>query len=136
MPDESKVQVRITNVHQTENGTLVPKILSIKASRLFDYVDQIRNEANKRYTPNLSKKFDHLPLLSIWDLADTQEEFVFNAKKDLPKETVYNSKGIPVLIIIPEEEQREIGVNQTQFVPEKKREKYDKHLKNLPKVSV
>lgn len=92
------------------SGKLAPSILSIKASRLFWYVDGMRNEANRKYTPNRSKEFDHLPFLSVWDLADTQEEVKFT-EDDLPVETVVNSKGVPILIILPENHSADMGIN-------------------------
>jgi len=107
---DNTAQVRITNTTTGNNGVLVPSVLSIKASLLLGYILSIRNECNKTYTPNRSSEFDHLPLLSVWDLADTNEEFIFT-EVALPTETVLNSKGVPVLIILPEESTIDMGIN-------------------------
>ncbi len=130
---ENTAQVRITNVTaKTVDVISVPKVLSIKASRLFDYIKQLIGEADKVYTPNKSKEFDHLPLLSVWDLADTGEEVIFNKKKDLPTKTVLNSKGVPILIIIPEDDLSDIGINKFQHLKAKQLAKMEEHVKNIP----
>lgn len=123
----STAQVRITNTIRRTDGVLIPKVLSIKASELPSYLDGLVNEANGVYTPSQSKKFDHLPLLSLYDLADTGEEVFFTAE-DLPTETVVNSKGAPILIIIPEEAEEKIGTNKLTYLSEKERGAYSKVL--------
>ena len=124
-------QVRIGNT-VASRGAAIPKVLSIKASRLNDYVQQLIQECNKTYVPNRSKEFEYLPLLSLCDLADTKEEVFFQGVNDLPKKTVFNSKGVPMLIIIPESEVDEIGLNKFEHLEEKEREKVNEHIKNIP----
>ena len=107
----------------------------VKASALLNYVLSIRNECNKRYTPNRWKEFDHLPLLSVWDLADTQEEVLFTGDA-LPGETVVNSKGVPILIIIPEDSEEDMGINKFEALDSKTKKKMDSFLKeDRPNVS-
>lgn len=128
---ELKAQVRITNMFIRKDGTVIPKILSIKASRLADYVQQLINESNHFGDPHRSSKFDYLPFLAILDVVDTGEEFTFNFVDELPKETVFNSKGIPLLIIIPEEDSREIGVNRFDLLDEETRELVNSFIQSL-----
>lgn len=47
------------------------------------------------------KKFEHYPLLKIvdWTSTEEREAFTFKAEKDLPKETIKNVKGVPLLLI-------------------------------------
>lgn len=104
-------QVRISNVAHIQLGVTSAKVLCIKASCLKDYIDQIRNEANKRSAPNTAQQFAYLPLLSVWDAADTGEEVMFDKAEDLPKETVLNSKGDPILVILPEDHPISLTVN-------------------------
>lgn len=110
-----KAQIRITNI--TKGASVKPfkaaSVLTIKRSALKDYVEQMRVECNKKYTPNRDKDFDHLPLLCVWDIAGTGEEFFFQTIDDLPKKTVLNSKGNPVLIILPEKERDNITVTKS-----------------------
>lgn len=124
--------MRITNIVVKGQEAAVPKVLSIKASKLPQYINSLIDESNKKYTPNRSKKFDHLPLLVLWDLADTGEEFVYQTEKDLPKSTVFNSKGIPVLIIIPEKGADDIGLNKFRHLKKADRDKVATHLNSLP----
>lgn len=120
-------QVRITNTTTNGSGTLIPSVLSIKTSDLLNYVLSIRNECNKKYTPNRWKEFDHLPLLSVWDLADTQEEVLFT-EDALPTENVLNSKGIPILIIIPEDSEEDMGINKFEVLDKETKEKVTKFI--------
>lgn len=128
-------QVRIGNTVASRSGSVVPKVLSIKASRLNDYIQQLIQECNKTYTPNRSKEFESFPLLSLIDLADTKEEVFFQTVDDLPKETVFNSKGIPLLIIIPEIEVDEIGLNKFEHLEKDQKEKVEQFIKNVPRTS-
>lgn len=116
---ETKAQVRITNVSFKSDGSFVPKVLSIKASKLKQYIDMCINECNGKYTPNYSKKFESLPLLCLWDLADTKEQIFFNTESDLPTKTVCSSSGQPMLIIIPETDTVTLGLNQTRHLSKK-----------------
>lgn len=125
---DTTAQVRITNTITNDSGTLVLAVLSIKASALLNYVSSIRDECNRVYTPNESKKHDHLPLLSVYDFADTMEELLFE-EDALPKETVVNSKGVPMLIILPEEAERDMGVNRFESLEEETLEKIKDHIK-------
>jgi len=129
---EYVAQIRITNTITTTRGVVSPRVLSIKASKLADYIEKEIRQCNKTYTPNRSKEYEHLPLLALWDLADTGEQFVFDSVNDLPKQTVFNSKGIPVLIIIPEKEIDDIGLNKFQHLTKSERVKVSEHLKNVP----
>ena len=121
-------QVRISNTVGSSN---TPRVLSIKASRLSDYIYQLIQEANHVYTPNRSKEFEYMPLVSFYDLADTKEEVYFQSVADLPKESVFNSKGEPLLIIIPESEDEEIGLNKFEHLDPKDKEKIEKHLRDI-----
>lgn len=125
---DSTAQVKITNTITGENGRLIPSVLSIKASALLGYVLSIKNECNRTYTPNRSKEFDYLPLLSVWDLADTGEEYLFK-QDELPKETVLNSKNIPILIILPEEYTKDMGINDFDVLDEETRGRIHNHIK-------
>lgn len=104
-------QVRIHNSILNKNGERVRKVLSIKAGDLFEYVDNIRKEANTKFEPDRSEKFDGWPLLAVVDSFDTGEEVIFPTKEDLPKDMVMNSKGQPILIIIPDDFNVKIGIN-------------------------
>jgi hypothetical protein len=94
----AEVQVKISNVANNTNNT---KILAIKASVLLSYLQRLINESNTKYQPNNSKKYDHLPILAVVDLVDTQEEYVFS-ENELPTEDVVNSKGVVLLKILDE----------------------------------
>lgn len=119
----ARTQVRITNITiRKDGGSFAPKILSIKASVLPAYIKGLLEEANKVYTPERSKKFESLPLLSVWDLADTQEEVIFNTYEDLPTKTVVNSKGAPILIIIPADRAEAIGTNKYKYLKKKEKD--------------
>lgn len=128
---DSTAQVRITNTTINGSGGLLPSVLSIKASALLNYILSIRGECNKKYTPNRWKDFDHLPLLSVWDLADTKEEYFFTEDK-LPTKTVVNSKGVPLLIIIPEDSSEEMGINKFDALDKKTKAKLYEHLEDCP----
>ena len=124
-------QVRINNIRSSK-GRNVPKITSIKASLLKDYLESLIREANGVFTPNRAKEFDYLPLLSVRDLADTGEEIIFKTWDDLPKETVVNSKGVPILIIIPEGSEASMGVNQTEGLKDMERKALSKAMLKNP----
>lgn len=125
-------QVRITNT-TNGGGGLIPSVLSIKASALLNYVLSIRGECNKVYTPNRWKEFDHLPLLSVWDLADTQEEYIFTEDK-LPTEHVLNSKGVPILIILPEDSEEDMGISKFEALDEETKAKMQEVVKESTKT--
>lgn len=126
-------QVRITNASQRKDGVLVPKVLSIKASSLPDYIRQLLGESNKVYTPNRSKEFEHLPVLSVWDIVDTGEEYLFKTMDDLPKKTVFNSQGAPILIILPEEADVAAGTNINTYLTKDEKDKMRKQFKEARK---
>lgn len=128
-------QVRIGNTVASKSDLAVPKVLSIKASRLNDYIQQLIQECNKVYVPNRSKEFESFPLLSLIDLADTKEEVLFQTVDDLPKKTVFNSKGVPLLIIIPETEVDEIGLNKFECLEKDQREKVEQFIKSVPRAA-
>ena len=129
---EYVAQVRITNTLTSAEGAVIPKVLAIKASKFKDYVQQLRLEPNGKYTPNRSEEYGYLPLLSLWDLADTGEQVFYDTFDDLPKETVFNSKGIPILIILPESDMNDIGLNRFDVLDGKTQEKIEKHLAEIP----
>jgi len=131
---ESTAQVRITNTFTSDKGVNVEQVLSIKHSALLPYLNSLVAESNKKYTPNRAEKFRYLPLLSVWDLADTQEEYFFS-EDDLPRETLFNSKGIPILIIIPEEAGTDIGVNKFEYLSDKKNAEMIAHLQTKHRPS-
>lgn len=127
-------QIRITNTVSKPDGVVIPRILSIKGSRLRDFLEQEIAQCNKVYTPNRSKEFEYLPILAVWDLADTQEQWIFQTWADLPTKTIFNEKGVPVLIILPEEELDDIGVNKFKYLKKKEKEAVEKHFKEVPAV--
>jgi len=101
-------QIRISNLGL--NGG--KKVLSIKASDLPRYLEILLDEPNGKFTPKRSREFDHLPLLSLFDLADTGEEVIFKTMAHLPTKSVLNSKGDPLLNILPEDGEERIGINK------------------------
>ena len=108
---EPKAQVVIHNVTSNSQGKSIEKVLSISASELTNYVKRLAQECDTVFEPERSKKFDHLPLLCIKDSYDTQEEFYFKTPADLPPESVKNSKGREVLVVLPEDCPVRTGVN-------------------------
>lgn len=123
-------QVRITNLSLRKDGTPVPKILSIKASVLPKYIASLTAECNK-FESNRSSKFNYLPMLSILDAVDTGEEFTFEFEDELPKETVKNSRGVPILIIIPEEDIMSIGTNRFDLLVEEDYLNFKNYIKSI-----
>lgn len=88
--DSTVPQVRIHN--SVGNSK---KILSMKRSDLLEYVNRIRME------PKEYQKWDYNPFLAVQDF-DTGEEFIYNQEKDIPAESIKNSKGNIILEILPE----------------------------------
>lgn len=122
---ESTAQVRISNIiGQREDGSLKLRVLSIKRSELILYVTKLIDEVDSfKYEPDRSKRYDHLPLLSIIDLEDTGEEFLYKTEAEFPSETVFSSTGTPILIVLPETDSQDIAVNRFDMMDKAAQEK-------------
>lgn len=128
---ESTAQVRISNIiGQREDGSLKLRVLSIKRSELILYVAKLIDEVDSfKYEPERSKRYDHLPLLSLIDLEDTGEEFLYATEAEFPSSTVYSSAGTPILIILPETDAQNITVNRFDIMEEAAQERLYSRLK-------
>ncbi len=103
-------QVTIHNVKIVDGGKK-RAVLSIKESSFRTYIENILKEANSVFEPKASEKYESFPILKLVDSFDTNEEFIFNSFDDLPKSNVLNSKGDPVLYILPETCSIKVGLN-------------------------
>ena len=113
-----EAQVTIHNVVIGKNGKR-EKVLSIKADALPGYVTGISKECDTKFTPNRSEKYESYPLLKVVDTFDTGEEFTFQTIKDFPTDSIVNSKGREVLIILHEGAKLKAGVNLFASAKEK-----------------
>lgn len=80
---------------------ITDKPLQFKTAEDFSayYESQRRQGGNDDVGQPLWKKFAHLPLLKIVDWRGAGGSYEVEFKKELPKETVKNDKGAPLLII-------------------------------------
>jgi hypothetical protein len=106
------MEAQIT-IHNVKTGDSGPKraVLSIKASLLNQYIENLRTEANSVFDKNASSRFESFPLLKLVDSFDTGEEFIYKTVEDLPSESVFNSKNDPVLYILPNDCSVHMGLN-------------------------
>jgi len=63
------------------------------------YESQRQQGGNDEVGQPVYKKFSHLPMLRLVDWRSAGGEFSIVFKAELPKETVLNDKGEPLLII-------------------------------------
>lgn len=109
-----KAQVTIHNFLQVGDEKPTRRILSIKASLLPLYIDKLRKEVNTLDNPKRYLEFEYLPLLILVDFLE--DEYVYQTFNDLPKETVFGNDGLPLLIILPEDDHQNAGINRLDVV--------------------
>jgi len=80
---------------------IVDKPLKFKTAKDFEkyYEGQRQQGGNDETGAPIWKKYAHYGLLKLVDRRSASEEYTVEFEKELPKETVVNGKGIPLLII-------------------------------------
>ena len=80
---------------------IVDKPLKFKTAEDFEayYESQRQQGGNDETGLPVWKKYAHYGLLKLVDRRSASSEFEIDFKKELPKETVVNEKGVPLLVI-------------------------------------